>query len=155
MTLVSYPQPVWEHATQTCHRGPLPQPDAMGECRHPPTGHDLRLYLKLSGDVICAASYETARASVPLRAAASLGCTLLHGMTRAQACRLTAVTLHQNLGGLLPSHRYALLMFIDCLQQALAHLPSPLRTLDASDFLARSPMSEEFKKNVPAPDQFG
>lgn len=114
-----YSRIAWQHATQPKHRQKMPDADAVGHSSYPPCGDYLTLYLKIEQNVICRASFQ-ARSCGPVVAMGSLGCVLLTALTVDQALKLSAFDLDKQLGGLPISKRHAILLFLDCLHQAVA-----------------------------------
>jgi NifU-like protein involved in Fe-S cluster formation len=82
----------------------MERPDAIGVAGVPAQGPFLVLYLRLEGDRIADASFQT-HGCAPSIAAGSLLCTELPGQRLADAtARWTEVAIHEALGGL-PQHK--------------------------------------------------
>ena len=114
-----YSRIVSQHAIHPQNRGALATATAHGEASYPPCGDRFFLHLRLETDVIQEATFE-AQACGPVVAAGSLGTCLITGMPVEQALQLNCFQIDRLLGGLPPSKRHAILLFLDSLHQALA-----------------------------------
>ncbi len=119
-----YSETVKDHATNPRNKREMVAPDATGESKYPRCGDKLKLFLRLRDETIQEASF-TGSACGPVIAAASLVTTLLTGRTVDQARQLGVFELDKALGGLPASKRHAILMVLECLHEALGHLPKP------------------------------
>lgn len=113
-----YNSTIWEHFRHPRNRKELDNPDAVGSSRYPRCGDKMQLFFRLEDEKITQVTFQ-AHGCGPTIAAASLGTEMLQGLSVDQARRLSAFTLDDALGGLPVSKRHALLMFIECLHQAL------------------------------------
>lgn len=111
-----YSETAWEHMTHPRNRQPL-ESSFTGEAYYPKCGDKLRLYVQVQNDIIAQCAFE-AKACGPVLAAASVGTGLVRGLSPPQARALSAFELDSSLR-LPPPKRHALLMFLDCLHQAL------------------------------------
>lgn len=113
-----YSPTLWEHIRNPQNRGHLPAANAVGESRYRICGDHLILQLHIQDGAIAEARF-LAKACAPVVATASLVTGRLVGLPLAQARQLDLLKLDQELGGLPPSKRHALWMFLECLSNAL------------------------------------
>jgi len=118
-----YSNNLWCHARDPKHRGDLTDANATASASFPKCGDHFCLQLKLDDGKISDAKFS-AKACFPVIAMGSVGCELIIGRTVEQALRLYPTQLDQALGGLPISKRHAVMLFLECLHQALLpHLP--------------------------------
>jgi NifU-like protein involved in Fe-S cluster formation len=107
-----------DHFHSPRNEGELAGANARGESSYPPCGDHLVLELRLAEGRVAEAGYRCRGCGVVL-AAASAGTELILGRPVAEARTLTAFELDEALGQVPPPKRHALLLFLDCLAQAL------------------------------------
>ena len=117
-----YSAVVREHATNPKNRHSLPSPSGEGLSFFPSCGDEFKLFLHVEDDRIEKATFE-AKACGPVIAMGSLGTELLVGKAVGEARKLSAFSLDEQLGGLPPAKRHAILLFLDALHQALPSEP--------------------------------
>lgn len=113
-----YSSSLLDHFYNPRNLGELEQPDGVGEARYHRCGDHLRLWIRLDQDRIQEASFQAVGCGAAI-AVGSAGTELLKGRTIDQARQLGAFELNAALGGLPVSKRHALLMFLECLYEAL------------------------------------
>lgn len=119
-----YSATVKDHALNPRNRGEMKDPDAVGEGKFPRCGDRVKLYFRIHDDIIQEVSF-TASACGPAIAAASLATTMLKGRTLFGARQLGVFELNDALGGLPASKRHAILMVLECVNDALENQASP------------------------------
>lgn len=109
---------LWEHYHLRRHWGELEKPTDAGVSRYPRCGDRLELQVRVEDGRITAVAYKAWGCAAAV-AAGSAGTHLVLGLPVDQAQRLNAFEMDAELGGLLPSKRHAILMFLDCLGQCI------------------------------------
>jgi nitrogen fixation NifU-like protein len=109
---------VHEQAAAPYHLGPLPDADAVGQQGIPGQGPYLQVFLKLEGDCITRASYQTYSCPVAI-ACGSWLVNWLEGKTVEQAGIIAAADLMRVLGGLPLGKEHCASLAVDALKSAL------------------------------------
>ena len=113
-----YSELLWKHIRSPQNRGPLPEAQAEGTSRYAKCGDLFLLQLSFEDGRIHQARFQ-AQACGPVVAMGSVGTQMLIGLTPDEALKLSAFTLDREVGGLPGPKRHAILMFLDCLHQAV------------------------------------
>ncbi|MSQ33784.1 MAG: iron-sulfur cluster assembly scaffold protein [Dehalococcoidia bacterium] len=117
-----YSELIMEHFRHPRNIGAIEAADAVGEDTNPICGDRLRLTLRIEGDVVLEARFQT-EGCVGAIAAGSVATELLKGRTLAGARGLTREEIDRALGGLPPAKRHAAVLVESCLRKALASYP--------------------------------
>lgn len=115
-----YSETIRDHVLNPRNRREMRDPDAVGEGKFPRCGDKVKFFFRFFEGRIQEVSF-TASACAPAIAAASLATTMLQGRTREEALQLGVFELHDALGGLPTSKRHAILLVLECLNEALQH----------------------------------
>jgi nitrogen fixation NifU-like protein len=102
---LAYPAAVLDHFQNPRNAGTLPDADLIGEAGNPACGDRMRLYLKLEGNRVSAARFQTFGCSVAI-AASSMLTELVIGRDLEALARLRNSEIVAALGGL-PEHKAA------------------------------------------------
>lgn len=105
--------------------GRMRDPDLVGTSGTPGRGNFMVLYVRLEGDRVAEASYQT-YGCCPAIAAGSLLTESLAGSTRAELAEWDEPRLNQALGGLPRAKRHCSALAIDALERVLEAWPSGL-----------------------------
>jgi nitrogen fixation NifU-like protein len=116
-----YSRTVADHFLNPRNVGALEAPDAIGQVGSPGAGEFVVLHLRLQGEVIAEACFQTIGCG-PAIAACSLLTEWVTGKTREQALALTSEQLIHLLGGLPPDKGFCAGLAIDALRNALGRL---------------------------------
>lgn len=117
-----YSPELLDHFYNPRNVGDLPEADATGESSFPTCGDTMRLMLCTEDDRVVAARWLACGCGAVL-AACSAGTELISGLSVEEARRLDSFAINRALGGVPPSKRHALWMFLECLAQALGPRP--------------------------------
>lgn len=98
-----YSAAVLDHFQNPRNAGSMPDADLIGEAGNPSCGDRMRLYLKLEGDRVAAARFQTFGCSVAI-AASSMLTELLIGRSLSELSTLRNSEIARALGGL-PEHK--------------------------------------------------
>ncbi len=116
--MTEYSDLVREHFEDPRNAGEMPDPDAVGYETNPVCGDTMRLMLRIDGDVIVEARFQTS--GCPAAIASSSVCTeMIAGRTLTEAARLTRQDLSRALGGLPPSKIHCSVLATGALQKAI------------------------------------
>ena len=116
--MTEYSDLVREHFEDPRNAGEMPDPDAIGYETNPVCGDTMRLMLRIDGDVIVEARFQTS--GCPAAIASSSVCTeMIAGRTLAEAARLTREDLSRALGGLPPSKKHCSVLATGALRKAI------------------------------------
>lgn len=116
--MTDYSDLVRDHFENPRNAGEMADPDAVGFETNPVCGDTMRLMLRISGDVIVEARFQTS--GCPAAIASSSVCTeMIAGRTLAEAARLTREELSGALGGLPPSKMHCSVLATGALQKAI------------------------------------
>lgn len=113
-----YSSTVRSHAIDPQNRGTNSTANAHGSSDYPPCGDRFTLHLTIENGTIQAATFE-AQACGPVVAVGSYTTLFLRGKTLEEARLINCFQLDELLGGLPPSKRHAILLFLDALHQAV------------------------------------
>ena len=117
-----YSPTVKDHATKPRNRRPMDEPTFQANATYSRCGDELTMYFRVEKGVLTDVRF-LAKACGPVIAAASMATTWLIGMTVNEARHLSAIELHNKLGGMPVSKRHSLLLVLQCLAQALGEQP--------------------------------
>jgi nitrogen fixation NifU-like protein len=116
--VTEYSDLVREHFQDPRNAGEMPDPDAVGYETNPVCGDTMRLMLRIDGDVIVKARFQTS--GCPAAIASSSVCTeMIAGRTLAEAALLTREDLSRALGGLPPSKMHCSVLATGALRKAI------------------------------------
>jgi nitrogen fixation NifU-like protein len=113
-----YSDILMEHLASPRNSGPLEAPDATGHAGAPGRGPFLILYLRIEGDRVVAARFQTYGCGATI-ACGSMLTELITGQTIAGCLQLTAETLSEALDGVPPDKLHSLALAIAALRDAL------------------------------------
>jgi len=113
-----YGDRVLEHFRCPCNPGEMPEPDGVGEATNPVCGDRMRLFLKVEGEVIRAATF-LAEGCVAAIAAGSMTTLLLTGRTLTEALRISDREVAEALGGLPASKIHCSVLAEDAILEAV------------------------------------
>lgn len=97
----SYNAVVMDHFSQPRNKGEMKDPDGVGEATNPVCGDTMRLFIKVEGDFIAAATFLTFGCGAAI-AASSMTTEMIKGKTVQEALTLTDQDVVHALGGLPP-----------------------------------------------------
>lgn len=107
-----------DHFQNPRNAGEMPDPDGVGFQTNPVCGDSMRLMLRISGDRIVEARFQTA--GCPAAIATSSACTeMIRGLTLEEAARLTREDFARAVGGLPPSKMHCSVLAADALRAAI------------------------------------
>lgn len=106
-----------EHIRSPRNRCSIELANIHGRSEYPQCGDVLKISLKLEDDLISQVFFE-AQACAPVVGLASLASEHLIGRTLAEALSISAFEWDKLAGGVPPPKRHAILMLVDCLDQA-------------------------------------
>lgn len=107
-----------DHFSSPRNSGVLEAPDRIGRAGAAGQGPFLVLYLKLNGEVIAAAKFQTHGCGASI-AAGSMLTEMIVGRSTAECLTLTAERLSEALGGFPPDKLHCPIMAVAALQDAL------------------------------------
>ncbi|MBI2913389.1 MAG: iron-sulfur cluster assembly scaffold protein [Chloroflexi bacterium] len=109
---------VLDHFQNPRNAGEMPDPDAVGFETNPVCGDTMRLMLRLNGERIVEARFQTS--GCPAAIATSSVCTeMITGLHLAEAARLTKADFARALGGLPPGKLHCSVLAADALGKAI------------------------------------
>lgn len=111
------------HASNPQNRGTLGNANAWGESYYPICGDVLKLSVRVEEGSIQDVAFE-AQGCGPVIALASLATESIRGLSVEEALSRDSFYWDKAAGGLPPVKRHAILLFVDCLHQALRQGPS-------------------------------
>jgi nitrogen fixation NifU-like protein len=114
-----YSDIVQDHFDNPRNVGALDQADAEAEVANPACGDIMRLYLRIDGDRIVEAKFQTQGCPAAI-AAGSMATELLIGRTLEEAGGLKRDEVNDALGGLPPQKVHSSVLTEDAIQAALA-----------------------------------
>ncbi len=113
-----YTELVREHFERPLNAGPMADPDAMGYVTNPVCGDTMRLMLRLNGERIVEARFQTS--GCPAAIATSSVCTeMVKGLALNEAERLRKEDFARALGGLPPDKLHCSVLAADALREAI------------------------------------
>jgi nitrogen fixation NifU-like protein len=118
---MKYSDIVLDHFRHPRNGGALPEADGVGTAGSLGQGAFLRLFLRLEGERVAQATFQTYGCG-PAIAAGSLLTELIQGQTLADCAAITAEGLTEALGGLPPDKEHCAALAVDALRQALQAL---------------------------------
>jgi len=114
-----YSEIVLDHAANPRNMGALENANARGYQINPVCGDTLVLMLRIEGDEIVDAKFQTEGCTASL-AASSLLTEMVKGMSVSEARELTHDDVSEAIGGLPPSKLHSAALVIDALRRAIA-----------------------------------
>ena len=117
-----YSKVVYDHFFNPRNVGRMENPDVIGKAGEPGNGPFMLLFLKVSGNAIVQATYQTYGCG-PAIAAGSLLTERISGTTCTEARRWTEEAIHEALGGLPPEKRHCSALAATALDKALSAWP--------------------------------
>ena len=115
----SYSEIVLDHAQNPRNQGELPGANARGYQMNPVCGDTLALMLRIEGERIAAAGFQT-EGCVASMATSSMITEMVTGLTLDEALALTHVDVSEAVGGLPASKLHSAALVIDALRRAVA-----------------------------------
>jgi nitrogen fixation protein NifU and related proteins len=115
-----YSETLLDHFRAPRNVGMMPSPDAVGESEDRTCGDLTRFYLRIEGDLVREARFQTYGCG-PSIAASSVATELVRDRTVAALDEVTPETVEQALDGLPEDRRHAATMVVDALRGALRH----------------------------------
>jgi nitrogen fixation NifU-like protein len=107
-----------DHFMEPRNAGTIDDPDAVATVTNPACGDVIRLYLKVAGDVITDAKWQTQGCGTAI-AASSMASEMMEGQTVEQARKMTRTSISEALGGLTPAKMHCSVLAADALREAL------------------------------------
>lgn len=114
-----FSETLMDHFTYPRNAGTMEAPDRFGTAGQQGQGPYMAVYLKLEGQTVAAARFQTHGCGASI-AAGSMLTELIVGRTISQCLALTAEQLSEALGGFPPDKQHCPILAITALQQALA-----------------------------------
>jgi len=115
-----YSETLLDHFRVPRNVGMMRNPDAVGESEDPDCGDLARFYLRIEGDLVREARFQTYGCG-PSIAASSIATELVRDRPVAALAELTPETVETALGGLPDDRRHAASMVVEALRGALRH----------------------------------
>lgn len=115
----SYNETVIDHFQNPRNAGILEDANAIGFASNPVCGDTMRLMLRINGDVIEAARFQTSGCPAAI-ATSSFTTELIIGKRVVEVEGLTREQIAEAIGGLPPSKVHCSVLAADCLRKALA-----------------------------------
>jgi nitrogen fixation NifU-like protein len=115
-----YSETLLDHFRAPRNVGMMRSPDAVGESEDPSCGDLARFYLRIEGDRVREARFQTYGCG-PSIAASSIATELVRDRPVAAMDELTPGAVETALGGLPEDRRHAATMVVDALRSALRH----------------------------------
>ncbi len=116
---MEYSDIVLDHARNPRNAGPLPDANARGYQMNPVCGDTLALMLRIEGDRIAEARFQTEGCTASI-ATSSVLTEMITGMTLPEALALTHEDVSEAVGGLPASKLHSAALVIDGLRRAIA-----------------------------------
>lgn len=117
---MSYSETLMDHFTEPRNQGPMADADRIGTAGSPGRGPFLVVYLKLAGDEVAAASFQTYGCGATI-AAGSVLTELIEGQPIARCLALTADDIINALDGVPATKLHAPDLAVRALRLALTH----------------------------------
>jgi nitrogen fixation NifU-like protein len=114
-----YSAQVRQHLEHPRNAGPMENPDGVGVQANPICGDTMKLMLRIEGDRIVDARWQTVGCE-PSRAASSIATDLAIGRTLAEVEALTSGDIEQAAGGFPPSKAHASTLAANALHRAVS-----------------------------------
>ncbi len=114
-----YSHQLRQHLEHPQHAGPMEHPDGVGVQANPICGDTMKLMLRIEGDRVVDASWQTVGCE-PSRAASSIATELVIGRTLAEVEGLSAEDVERAAGGFPPSKAHAGTLAANALHRAVA-----------------------------------
>jgi nitrogen fixation NifU-like protein len=114
-----YSEAVLDHFRSPRNVGMMRNPDAVGESEDPTCGDLARFYLRIDGDRVREARFQTYGCG-PSIAASSMATELVHDRPLDAIGELTAEAVERALGGLPDDRRHAATLVVEALRSAVA-----------------------------------
>ena len=114
-----YSEVVQEHFEHPRNIGSLEHPDAEAEVMNPACGDIMRLYLRIEGDRIVEAKFQTQGCPAAI-AAGSMSTEMLVDMTLEEAAGFKRDAINEALGGLPPQKVHSSVLVEDAIKAAMA-----------------------------------
>jgi nitrogen fixation NifU-like protein len=118
-----YSETLLDHFRMPRNVGMMRSPDAVGESEDPNCGDLARFYLRIEGDRVREARFQTYGCG-PSIAASSIATELVRDRSVDAIKELTADAVETALGGLPDDRRHAATMVVEALRNALRHYRS-------------------------------
>jgi nitrogen fixation NifU-like protein len=115
-----YSETLLDHFRAPRNVGMMRSPDAVGESEDPSCGDLARFYLRIEGERVREARFQTYGCG-PSIAASSLATELVHDWPVDALAELTSGAVEAALGGLPDDRRHAATLVVDALRDALRH----------------------------------
>ncbi len=115
-----YSETLLDHFRAPRNVGMMRSPDAVGESEDPSCGDLVRFYLRIEGDRVREARFQTYGCG-PSIAASSIATELVRDRSIEALGELTPEVVESALGGLPEDRRHAAIMVVDALRSALRH----------------------------------
>jgi len=115
-----YSETLLDHFRTPRNVGMMRSPDAVGESEDPSCGDLARFYLRIEGDLVREARFQTYGCG-PSIAASSVATELVRDRPVDGLAELTPESVETALGGLPEDRRHAATMVVDALRAALRH----------------------------------
>jgi nitrogen fixation NifU-like protein len=114
-----YSEQLRQHLDQPHNAGSMEHPDGVGVQANPICGDTMKLMLRIEGDHILDARWQTVGCE-PARAASSIATEMAIGRTLAEVEALTAEEIERAAGGFPPSKAHAGTLAANALHRAVA-----------------------------------
>lgn len=115
-----YSETLLDHFRTPRNVGMMRSPDAVGESEDPSCGDLARFYLRIEGDLVREARFQTYGCG-PSIAASSIATELVRDRSIEALGELTPEAVESALGGLPEDRRHAATMVVDALRSAVRH----------------------------------
>ena len=119
MTMEAYNETVIDHFQNPRNAGALPDANAVGLASNPVCGDTMRLMLRIEGDRITMARFQTSGCPAAI-ATSSFTTELISGKQIAEVEGLTREQIAEAIGGLPASKIHCSVLAADCLRRAIA-----------------------------------
>ncbi len=113
-----YTDLVLDHFQNPRNAGEMPDPDAVGYETNPVCGDTMRLMLRINGERIVQARFQTSGCPAAI-AASSVSTEMITGLELTQAGQLTKQDFARALGGLPPGKLHCSVLAADALRKAI------------------------------------